>query len=114
MFKKLPEHYTQTSQKIPQNFFVFNHSYISHNKNLFKQKETRSSMNKWIEILLGLVLLIGAILIAWYSAVYSWVFFGHSFNFLTPAWVFFKGGLFWFVIMIGVLFIMLGISDLKD
>jgi hypothetical protein len=49
---------------------------------------------------------------AWYSG--DWVLFGHSLNFLTPAWIFFKGGLFWFVVMIGLLFIMLGISDLKD
>ncbi|MFA4952861.1 MAG: hypothetical protein WC584_01415 [Candidatus Pacearchaeota archaeon] len=71
-------------------------------------------MNKWTELFFGLILLIGAILIAWYSAVYDWTLFGKSFNFLTPAWNFFKGGLFWFVIMIGLLFIMLGISDLKE
>lgn len=69
-------------------------------------------MNKWIELLFGLILLNGAILVAWYSG--DWVLFGHSLNFLTPAWIFFKGGLFWFVVMIGFLFIMLGISDLKD
>ena len=71
-------------------------------------------MNKWAELFLGLILLIGAILIAWYSAAYDWILFGKSFNFLTPAWNFFKGGLFWFVVMIGLLFIMLGISDLKE
>ena len=71
-------------------------------------------MNKWFEIFLGLVLLIGVILVAWYSSAYSWVLFGKSFNFLTPAWNFLKGGLFWFIVMIGLLFIMLGISDLKD
>jgi len=71
-------------------------------------------MNKWIELLLGLILLIGAILIAWYSSAYNWVWIGHNFNFLNAAWIFFKGGLFWFIVMIGVLFIMLGISDLKD
>ena len=71
-------------------------------------------MNKWFELLLGLVLVIGTILIAWYSSVYSWVLLGHSLNFLTSAWIFLKGGLFWFGIMIGLLFIMLGISDLKN
>jgi len=69
-------------------------------------------MNKWIELLFGLILLNGAILVAWYSE--NWALFEHSFNFLTPAWIVFKGGLFWFVVMIGLLFIMLGISDLKD
>ncbi|MDP2628386.1 MAG: hypothetical protein Q8P15_00625 [Nanoarchaeota archaeon] len=71
-------------------------------------------MNKWSELLLGLVLLIGAILVAWYSSVYSWTLFGKNFNFLNAAWIFLKGGIFWFVVMIGLLFIMLGISDLKD
>ncbi len=71
-------------------------------------------MNKWAELLFGLILVIGVILIAWYSAVYQWTLFGKSLNFLTPAWNFFKGGLFWFIMMIGVLFIMLGISDLKE
>mgnify|MGYP001617031772 CR=1 FL=1 len=71
-------------------------------------------MNKWTELLLGLILVIGAILIAWYSWAYSWTLFGKSFNFLTPAWNFLKGGLLWFVIMIGLLFILLGISDLKE
>jgi len=71
-------------------------------------------MNKWVEILVGLILLIGAILVAWYSAACSWVVLGKSFNFLTPAWDFLKGGLVWFVIMIGLLFIMLGISDLRE
>ena len=71
-------------------------------------------MNKWTELLLGLILLIGAILVAWYSSAYHWVFLGKNFNFLNAAWVFFKGGLFWFIVMIGILFIMLGISDLKD
>jgi len=75
-------------------------------------------MNKWSELFVGLILVIGAILIAFASAGYltgnEWIFFGKSFNFLTPAWDFLKGGLFWFVTMIGLLFIMLGISDLKE
>jgi hypothetical protein len=69
-------------------------------------------MNKWVELLLGLILLIGAILLAWYSQ--TWVFLGKNLNFWNAAWIFLKGGIFWFVVMIGVLFIMLGISDLKD
>ncbi len=71
-------------------------------------------MNKWAEIFIGLILLIGAILVAWYSAVYSWTIFGKSMNFLTPAWNFLKGGIFWMIVLIGLLFIMLGISDLKE
>ncbi len=71
-------------------------------------------MNKWAEILLGLILLVGAILVAWASSVYAWTLFGKDFNFLYPAWVFLKGGLFWFVVMVGGLLVLLGISDLKD
>jgi len=65
-------------------------------------------MNKWLELLLGLVLLIGAVLITWYSS--SWGLW----NFKHAAWEFLKGGVFWFVAGIGALFILLGISDLKE
>ncbi len=71
-------------------------------------------MNKWFELLMGLILLNGVILFAYFSGAHSWVLFGKDFNFLTPAWEFLKGGIVWFVIMIGLLFIMLGISDLKE
>jgi len=67
-------------------------------------------MNKWLELLLGLILVIGAILVAWYSPVW----WGSFWNFKHAAWEFFKGGLFWFIVMIGALFILLGISDLKE
>lgn len=66
-------------------------------------------MNKWMELLLGLVLVIGAILVAFYSPVW----FGEAWNFWSAAGIFLKGGVFWFIVMIGVLFILLGISDLK-
>ena len=69
-------------------------------------------MNKWAEILLGLVLVIGAIIIAYYSQ--TWTFFGASLNIWHSAWVFLKGGVFWFIVMIGLLFLMLGISDLRE
>ena len=65
-------------------------------------------MNKWTELLVGLILLIGA--------VAAWIMtpeLGSFWNFGAAAWEFFKGGLVWFVIMIGLLFILLGISDLK-
>ena len=71
-------------------------------------------MNKWTELLLGLILLIGVILIAWASSAYSWILFGRNFNFLHSAWVFLKGGLFWLVAMIGILLIILGINDLRE
>lgn len=61
-------------------------------------------MNKWLEILIGLILVL--------VAVYAW-----GVNYLglgTAALVFLKGGIVWFVIMIGLLFLMLGISDLKE
>lgn len=66
-------------------------------------------MNKWLELIVGLVLLIAAILIWGYSP--AW---GSFWDFGTAAWEVLKGGIIWFVIMIGLLFIMLGISDLKD
>ncbi len=69
-------------------------------------------MNKWAEILLGLVLVIGVIVAAYYSQ--NWTLFGVSVNIWNSAWVFLKGGIFWFVMMIGLLFLMLGISDLRE
>lgn len=69
-------------------------------------------MNKWTELLLGLILVIGAILVAWYSQTWNWL--GLSWNFWNPAWWVLKGGIFWFVAGIGALFILLGISDLKE
>lgn len=66
-------------------------------------------MNKWLELLVGLILVVGALLIMWYSV--NW---GSFWNFRHAAWEFLKGGVFWFVLGIGALFIMLGISDLKE
>jgi hypothetical protein len=66
-------------------------------------------MNKWIEILVGLILINAAVLVGWYSA--QW---GSFWNFRHAAWEFLKGGAIWFVALIGLLFIMLGVSDLKD
>ncbi len=65
-------------------------------------------MNKWLEILLGLVLIIAAVL-AWATTT------GLGFwDFGTAAWEVLKGGVVWFIILIGLLFLMLGISDLKE
>lgn len=59
-------------------------------------------MNKWLEILLGLIFIIAPIAVAlsyanWWSAAIS----------------FLQGAVLWFVLLIGLLFVMLGISDLK-
>jgi len=64
-------------------------------------------MNKWAELLLGLILIVVPIIVAWYSQTWG------IWDFWTAAGTFFKGGLFWFVVMIGALFVLLGISDLK-
>jgi len=61
-------------------------------------------MNKWLEILLGLILVAGAIYGSWITLP----------SFGTAALEFLKGGLVWFVILIGLLFLILGISDLKE
>jgi len=71
-------------------------------------------MNKWAELFIGLILLIGAILVAWFSSVYDWTLLGKSFNFLSSAWIVLKGGLFWFVFLIGLFLVILGVSDMKD
>ena len=70
-------------------------------------------MNKWAELLLGLVILVGVIWGAWASDAYSWMLFGKDFSFLHSAWVFLKGGIFWLIAMIGLLLIILGINDLR-
>ena len=69
-------------------------------------------MNKWLELLFGLILVVGAVLVSGFSA--NWSLWGYSLNFGPAAWMFLKGGIIWFVIMIGLLFLMLGISDLKE
>ena len=71
-------------------------------------------MDKWLELIFGLILLGVVIFVTWASSAYSWVLFGKDFNFLHSAWIFFKGGLFWLVTMISVLLIILGINDLRD
>jgi TRAP-type C4-dicarboxylate transport system permease small subunit len=66
-------------------------------------------MNKWAELLFGLILVIAAIWITWFSGIW----WGEFWNFKHAAWEFLKGGVFWFVVMIGFLFILLGISEIK-
>lgn len=62
-------------------------------------------MNKWLELLVGLVLVILPIYVAWYQ---KWLSLG------TSAIEVLKGGIVWGVIGIGLLFLLLGISDLKE
>jgi len=63
-------------------------------------------MNKWAEILLGLILVVGAIYLSWgLPNMASWG---------IAALEFLKGGIVWFVIIIGFLLILLGISELKE
>ena len=65
-------------------------------------------MNKWAELLIGLILVIIGVLVWVYSLNWG------AWDFGTAAWEFLKGGVLWAVLGIGVLFILLGISDLKD
>ncbi len=69
-------------------------------------------MNKWLEILVGLILINLAAIVILTSS--NWTFLGLSWSFKHAAWIFLKGAVIWFVIMIGLLFILLGISDLKE
>ena len=71
-------------------------------------------MNKWLELMLGLILLVVVIIFTWASSAYSWVLFGKDFDFLHAAWIVLKGAAFWFVTMIALLLIVLGINDLRD
>jgi len=70
-------------------------------------------MNKWSELIFGLILIVVVIMIGWASSAYSWTLLGKDFNLLHSAWIFLKGGIFWLVAMIAVLLIVLGINDLK-
>ena len=66
--------------------------------NLYIALLIKQNMNKWIELLLGLILVIGAIVAAFYSQ--SW----GSWNFWVAAGEFFKGAVFWGIICLGSLF----------
>ncbi|OIO41218.1 hypothetical protein COU56_05080 [Candidatus Pacearchaeota archaeon CG10_big_fil_rev_8_21_14_0_10_31_9] len=71
-------------------------------------------MNKWVEILIGLILVLGTILVGWYSHVGSWTLFGLSWDFGSAAWLTLKGVVIWGAFFLGLLFLLLGISDLKN
>ena len=57
-----------------------------------------------MEILVGLILIVGAIYGSWVTLPALG----------TAAVEFLKGGIVWFVILIGLLFLIIGISDLKE
>lgn len=61
-------------------------------------------MNKWLELLIGLILVIVPILVTAFSYPGWW----------SAAYTVLKGGIFWAIVGLGILFILLGISDLKD
>ena len=48
-------------------------------------------MNKWIELLVGLILVLGVILVGYYSSVGDWGISGKSLNLWHAAWEFLKG-----------------------
>lgn len=82
--------------------------YILECRKFFKSIKHTKYMNKWLEILLGLILVAGTIYAVWaWPAINGW-------GMGKAAFEFFKGGIVWFVIIIGLLFLMLGISDLRD
>ena len=61
-------------------------------------------MNKWMELLVGLILVI--------APIYAWI--ANIWLVGDAALVFFKGGVVWMLILVGLLFLLLGISDLKE
>jgi predicted phage tail protein len=61
-------------------------------------------MNKWIKLLLGLLFVV--------AAIYCWGM--NYYGFGTAALEILKGGVVWFVIMLGVGLILLGISEIKE
>ena len=63
-------------------------------------------MNKWLKILIGLILVIGVVLLVFPGMpLASWG---------MAAWTLIKGGITILVAIIGILLIVLGISDLKN
>lgn len=61
-------------------------------------------MNKWLELLIGLILLL--------VPIYLWI--ASLWGFGASALIFLKGAAMWIVMLMGLLFIILGISDFKN
>ena len=72
--------------------------------NTYKRNLSEDIMNKWTELLVGLILVILPIVLATLTWTSWW----------TAALVFLKGALFWGIVGIGLLFILLAIADLKE
>ncbi len=63
-------------------------------------------MNKWLELLVGLILVVGAIALVFPGMpLASWG---------KDALVLLKGGITWIVLLAGLVLIILGISEMKD
>ncbi len=65
-------------------------------------------MNKWGEIIIGAILLVSGIIIGYFTLGKGFWDFG------LAAWELLKGGIIWIIISLGILLIILGISDLKN
>jgi len=64
-------------------------------------------MNKYLEILTGLILLL--------VPIYTWMAIpGGYWELGTAALMVLKGGLMWALLGIGAMFLIIGLSDLKD
>jgi len=61
-------------------------------------------MNKFIEILIGLVLLI--------LPIYVWIIDFAGFG--DSALIVLKGGIVWGFLLVGIIFLLIGLSSLKD
>ena len=66
-------------------------------------------MNKWAKILIGLILILVIVTFSWYSAS-----LGSFWNFQHAAWELLKGALAWIIFLLGVLFLVLGINELRE
>ena len=61
-------------------------------------------MNKYLEILIGLIFLL--------IPIYVWIINWSSFG--TAATTLLKGGIVWILLGIGAIFLTIGLTDLKD
>jgi len=62
-------------------------------------------MNKWTEIAVGLILVLIAVIGVFGAYTPTWA---------AATWVVLKGGIVWMIFFIGLLFLLLGISDLRN
>lgn len=63
-------------------------------------------MNKWLELFIGLILLVGAIVLVFPGMPLS--------SWGRDALVLLKGGLTWIVLLTGLVLIILGISEMRN